>query len=784
VLRPLPIARPQELVEVRLPDADLDAARGAFYRYPAVSNPLWEALRARQGAFSGMIAWADEDVNLAPSGEARRVPGLWVSGSFFEVLGLAPAAGRLFTPADDRPGCGLQGAVVSHDFWQRELNGDPAAIGRALTINARTVDVIGVAPAGFTGLQVGQTFSVALPICAVEALRPGARMLDGGTNWWLTVMGRLRPGWTPTQADAHVRTLAPALFEATVPADYPAVSVPAYLKSGMVAIPAATGRSWLREEYSTPLTLLLAMTAFVLLIACTNLTNLMLARGAVRQRELSLRLAIGASRARLVSQLLCESVIIVAASGVAAFVVGQALSQLLLRLIGTSRQPVVLALTPDWRVMAFVAGTALLACLVLGLAPALRATRRSASEVLRSGTRVSGGESVALRRGLVVAQVAVSFVLVVGALLFARSFRNLLSVPLGFDRSGILVVEAGLPPPSPAPQAAAALKRELLAALRGVPGVTAVAETNVVPLSGNTTNNAIWADGSTRQRGMNAFFSNVSSGYFEALRIPLRAGRVIDERDDAKAPRVAVVNETFARAFAKGGAVIGQRFWIEATPTTPETVYEIVGLVADAKYRSMREAPAPVAFLALAQRGAPEPGGTFLVRSSGEPQTIVPAARAALARVDGRLRFVFRSLDVEIRDSLLRERAMAILSTIFGLLAALLAAVGLHGVIAYAVERRRREIGIRLALGATRSAIAASVVRESGLLVAGGVAVGVGLALMLTSSARTLLFGLEPTDPATLAAAVAGLGLVAFTASLFPARRAARLDPMTTLRDD
>jgi len=785
LLRPLPVAHPEELVEVRLRDRDLEKARGNQHHYPAMTNPQWEALRARQQALSGVFAWAADDFNLAPAGEVREASGLWVSGSYFPVLGLAPAAGRLFTAADDRRGCGLGGAVLSYDFWQRELGGDPRAIGAPLALNSRTVEVIGVAPRGFTGLQVGQTFDVALPICAQAAMYPNSNILDSGTNWWLSVAGRLRPGWTVEGAASHVQAIAPELFKATLPSDYPAVSVKDYLGSSLEASSAATGRSYLREEYSTPLMLLLAMTGLVLLIACVNLTNLMLARGTVRARELSLRLALGASRARLVSQLLTESFMIVAVSAVAGLAVAQGLSAALARLIGASRQPIVLALQPDWRVAGFLLATAAATCAILGLVPALRTTRRTPAEALQSGTRTTADPGgLAVRRTLVVAQVAVSLVLVVGALLFARSFRNLLAEPLGFAAGSVLVVDAGLPPPAPSPEATLALKRGIRDGLRAIPGVREVGETNVVPLSGNSSSNAIWRDGSTRERGLNALFSRVSPGYFEALGMRLVAGRDVADGDTAGAPRVAVVNETFARTFAPGVSPIGQRFWIEATPRQGERIVEIVGVVSDAKYRQLREPASPVVFMALAQEGEPGPGGTWMVRSGADGQALEGAVREALARVDPRLRFVLRPLDIEVGDALLRDRAMALLSSLFGVLAAILAAVGLHGVVAYGVERRRREIGIRLALGASRRTIAASIVRESGGLVAAGLGVGVVLSLALTGAARTLLFGLDPRDASTVVAAVAGLAVVALAASLLPARRAARVDPMSTLRDE
>jgi predicted permease len=786
LLRELPVAAPQELVEINLPEADLERGRGNFPRWPAMPYPLYEELRRRQEAFSTVFAWADEWFNLAPAGEVRRAPGLWVSGGYFPALGLTPALGRLFTPADDRPGCGFPGAVVSHDFWQRELRGDPNAIGRTLNVHSRPVDIIGVAPAGFFGLQVGHTFDVALPICSLVAFRPDSTQLTASTQWWITAVGRLKPGWTVERADAHMRAISPGLFRATLPPDYPPVSIPAYLGSTVTATPAATGRSYLREEYGTPLWLLLGMTGFVLLIACANLTTLMLARGAVRQRELSLRLALGATRGRLLSQLLAESVVIATASAVAGALVAFVLSQGLVQLITTARHPIVLTLTPDWRVIAFLALTGFGTCVILGLAPAVRAARGNPGDALKSGGRSVAGDagSLRLRRALVVAQVAVSLVLVVAALLFARSFANLLGEELGFRSDRVLIVEASLPAPAPPPEAAAAMKRELIAGLRAMPGVESVAETFIVPLDGNNSSSVVWLEGASRAEGRQVSFNRVSRGYFETLDTRLIAGRDIADTDTASTPFVAVVNETFARVMLPGANPIGRRFRVEGSPSMPERQYEIVGLVADAKYRRLRDPARPVIFVPLLQRGGNLAGGTYLLRTSTTLQGFTPAVRDALARVDPRLRFTVRGLEAHIRDSMLRERAMALLSSLLGGLAALLAAVGLHGVAAYGIERRRREIGIRLALGADRRRIVASVLRENGRLITAGLGVGTILALVVAAAARGLLFGIGPRDPATVTAAVAALGALAFLASAIPARRAARVDPISTLKDD
>jgi predicted permease len=782
-LRPLPVAHPEELVEIRLPDEDLDRARGGFARYPALTHPIWEHFRDRQEAFSHVFAWADDAFNLAPSGEVRLARGLWVSGDFFTALGVTPAAGRLLSPSDDRRGCGLPGAVVSYDFWQRELGGDRLLAGRTLTVNGHRVEVLGVAAEGFFGVKVGQTFDVAVPLCSIATMRPQVNVLDSGTTWWLTVMGRLKPGGTAERADAHTRAISPPIFSATLAPNYPAVSVDSYRAFQLTTRLAGGGISTLRETYTRPLRLLLAMTGAVLLMACANLTNLMLARGAVRRRELALRLALGASRGRLVSELLSESLIIAIGSAVAGAFLASTLSRMLMTLLGSSTNPIVLPLDTDWRVLAFTASTSVATCLILGLMPALRVSRRSPGEVIGSGSRGASPdhESVRLRRSLVVAQVALSLVLLVGALLFVRSFRNLLVEPLGFERNGVLIVDASLPPPLPGPEALAATKRDLMARLRALPTVSGVAETSQVPAGGSTTSNAVWLDGVSRRQDQ-AFFSWISPGYFATLEIPLVAGRDLLDGDTAAAPMVAVVNESFARTFTNGTNPVGRRFWVEATPSRPETLYEIVGLVRDTKYQQLREAPKPVAFLSLAQR-EPRPGALFLVRASSA-EAVVPMARQALLAVNPNLRFVFRVLDSQIRDTLRRDRVMAMLSALFGLLAGVIAAIGLHGVVSYMVERRRREIGIRLALGATRSTIVAGVFRESGRLVAAGLAAGILASLVLTRSAATLLFELTPHDPATLAMAVGGLAVVAGLASYLPARRAAHVDPAVTLKDE
>jgi putative ABC transport system permease protein len=785
-LASLPVHDPTALVEMRL--VDTSGKRGSQNRAEALTAPLWQHLRERQQAFSTLSAWADEGFNVAPAGEVRRVRGLYVSGDFFATLGVTPLLGRVFRHADDRVDCGVPGAVLSHDFWQREFNGDTSVIGRTLTLETHRVDVIGVTPAGFFGPEVGRTFDVAVPICSALAIRPTVDRLNGGSIWWLTVIGRLKPGWTIERADAHVRALSAGIYKDALPPGYPKESVQAYLDSKLTAIPAGTGYSMLRLRYARSLRLLMAMTGLVLLVACANLANLMIARGAVRGRELALRLALGASRGRLLSQLLCESLLLAVVSACAGLVLGRVMSQTLVAMISTTRERIMLELTPDWRVFAFTAGVAALTCIIVGLAPALRATRGAAGDVLKSGSRgaTRDHESLGLRRALIVVQVALSLVLVVGALLFVRSFNNLLTAPVGFQQQNVLIIGAELPPPRPAVEAATAFRHAVVERLRALPGVENAAETDVVPLSGTSNNNGIWFDGEApgnlAEKVVN--FSRVTPGYFETLRMPLLAGRDITARDTVNTPDVAVVNETFVGRLAGGKNPIGRRFWVQAGPNRPERAYEIIGVVKDAKYRSIDERPSSVAFLAQEQHSPENAAGMFIVRTSSSPDAMAASIGSALLDVNPNTRFTLRVFDTQIRDTLVRERMLAMLSGVFGLIAGVLAAIGLYGIVAYTVERRRREIGIRLALGASRGTIVGSVMKQSGVWVAGGLILGILASLAVTRTAQSLLYGVQFHDPATIAAGAAVLAVIALLASFVPAHRAARVDPMSTLKEE
>ena len=588
------------------------------------------------------------------------------------------------------------------------------------------------------------------------------------------------------RAGAYFQSISPALFEASLPANYPQVSIKDYLALRLMAEPAGTGVSDLREEYTEPLWLLMGIAGLVLLIACANLANLMLARASARSREIAVRLAIGASRGRLVRQLLAESLLISLVGAALGLLAARALSRLLVSLLSTQGNAVFVNLDSDWRVLAFTGVLAVLTGILFGLAPALRSTRSGLSDVLKSAGRGStdGRERFGLRRLLVVIQVALSLVLVVGALLFSSTLKNLMIADTGFRQDGVLIARVGFAAMRLPLARVVTFRQELLERLRAIPGVTAAGDTNVVPLSGSSTSNAAWMEGTQPGMGHGCLRSHVGPGYFEALGTPLLAGRAIDDHDTATSPKVAVVNEAFARALLGGQNPVGKRFWVEATPFEPAAEYEIVGMVRNTKYRELREDFQPVIFQAQSQDPTAVAGDSYLIRSQLPMDSLVPAVRAVLTETSPSLRYNFQVLQTAIADTLVQERLMASLSGAFGILAGLLAAIGLYGVMSYLVTRRRSEIGIRMALGAGRREIVTMVLRESGLLLGTGLLAGAVLSLLSARAVATLLFGLKATDLRTLLTAAGMLAGVALAASYLPARRAAKLDPTVALREE
>jgi putative ABC transport system permease protein len=783
LLRTLPVGSPQQLAEIQ----EIHGGRigTTVARQRDFSSAIWEQLRHQQKAFSGIVAWSTERLDLGQGGEARYANGMWVSGSFFDVLQVRPMLGRLIAPSDDVPGCGVRGVVISNAFWQREFGSRSDAVGSKLSLDGHPFEIVGVTPAGFYGLEVGRSFDVAVPLCSEPAIRGQDAWTHSSTTWWLAAIGRLNPGWTLKHATAQLASTAPGIFAATLPSDYDASARKDYLRFSLKAEPAATGDSELRKQFAAPLCVLLTISGLVLLIACANLANLMLARAGARQREMALRLTLGASRARLVRQLLVESLVLAVSGAAVGVALAQVLGRGLIAFIGNAQDPVYLPLYPDLRVLGFTVGVALLTCVLFGVAPALQAAHADPGTVMKASGRglTAGRERFLLRRGLIVSQVALSLVLLVAALLFVRTFRNLLAENAGFEQDHLVIADFDFSPLHLPVASHVEYKRELLARVRSTPGVMAASETAIVPLSGDGWNEFIDIPGTAISRKL-VYFNAASTGYFETLRTPLVAGRDFSESDTPGSPLVAIVNDRFARTFFPGSNAIGRTFGKRESGGKPDQMYRIIGVVGDTKYQDLRQDFVPIIYVAYYQMTDPGTDSTFLVQSSEAPASLIASLKRTAAETSPGIVLNFSVFRTSVLEGLMRERLMATLSGFYGALAAILAMVGIYGIISYMVVRRRNEIGVRIALGAGKTNILGMVLRETLTLLTIGVVAGAVLAVAAGSVARAMLFGLKPADPLVLVLAVGSLTLIALAASVLPAARATAVDPMQVLREE
>ena len=786
-LKNLPIRNVEEVAQIRLRESDVELTRGnkTFMHYAPITNPLWEQVRQQQQGFSSIAAWAVAGFNLAQGGEVRPARGLWVSGEFFNVLGVNPELGRLFNAADDQRGCSAPGVVISHGFWQSEFGGARDVVGRKLTLSDRQLEIIGVTPPSFFGLEVGKSFDVAVPICADPIFSGANQRLDSGTHWWIMPVGRLKPGWTIAQASAQLTSISTSLFQQTLPSNYPTVSVNDYLNSKLEVVSGSSGYSLLRQDYEKPLWLLLAIAGLVLLITCANLANLLLARASTREREIAVRQAVGASRLRILRQLLIESLLLALIGTALGASLAQPLTQFLIASIGTTNNIVFLDVTPDFKVLAFAAGVAALTCVFFGLAPALRATRINPGAVMKAAGRglTAGRERFTLRRGLVVFQVALSLVLVASAFLFSRSLNKLLSLDAGFNQENLLISSVNFNRLQIDPNQRLAFRNQLLEKIKNVPGVDDVAEMDTLPLTGGGRGNSVWLDGKNPDDRVSCSFNRIGADYLKTLQIPLVAGRSFASTDSINAPPVAIINQTLARKLHETNPV-GKRLAVEATPGEPQTFFEIIGIARDAKFEDLREEELPVVYLASTQDPFPSQGRRYLVRSNLPPAELTASIKRSLMELNSRLDVNFQVFRAMVQESLLRERLMAKLSGLFGGLALLLASIGLYGLLSYGVASRTNEIGIRIALGARSRNVLSLVLKESVVLVLIGVGVGVPVVLYVAGFAKSLLFGLSPADPLSVAGASLVLLLVAMLAGYLPARRATKVDPLEALRDE
>jgi predicted permease len=782
-LRTLPVRDPQHLALIKL-ETFGTGQTGEFHGLSTQNTyAQFEQIRDHNQAFSGLAAWGSDTFDLNAGGEVRAARGIYVNGDYFNVLGIAPAAGRLLNASDDVRGCGTPGVVISYPFWRKEYAQNQNVIGQKLLLDGHPFTIIGVSAAGFFGVEVGRSFDVAIPICAEPIMRGEYSSLDKLDNWWIASVGRLKPGWTIKKATANLQAISPSIMQATLPANYTAETKKEYLNFQLVAAPGDTGTSYLRKVYSDPLGLLLAITGLVLLIACANLANLMLARASAREREVAIRLALGAARGRLIRQLLTESLLIAVVGASVGLLIAYNVSHVIVGFLNTDSRPIFVDLSLDWRMFAFTAGLAVATCVLFGLTPALRATRVAPSQAMSSSGRsvISSRERNGLRRGLVVAQVALSLVLLIAALLFTSSLNNLLNMDAGFRRDGIVVMDVDLSRLKLASSQRSAYKEELLHRVQAIPGVQSAAQTNIVPISGSGWNEQILV--SEKQTGMSNFMQ-VSPGFFNTVELPMLLGRDFDQHDSLHSPKVAVVNQRFAEKMLKTANPIGMTFATHSFDDKPPEVFQVVGLVKNMKYRDLRADFDAIAYLPASQDEEPDTAPSYLLRTTISADSVTAGVKETVSQINPAISLTFHVFQTQITQSLARERMLATLSGFFGVLAGVLAVVGIYGVISYMVVRRTNEIGVRMALGANRIDILKLIMREAGVLLGIGLVIGTVLAFVSARWATSLLYGLKATDLATYGGAILMLTCVTVGASFLPAQRASRLDPMVALREE
>ena len=780
VLRPLPVTDPDALVMVRTTGGGFDTER--------MPNPMWESLRDRQEVFDDLAANAPVYFNVGAEPDSERTLGAWASGDFFRTLGLLPAAGRLLEPGDDRRGC--PGVVVlGHGYWTRAYGADASAVGRQMIVNGHAFDIVGVAPVGFTGLTLEAVTELYLPVCAEAVVRGERSALDAGRTWFLRVVGRLPAGVTTLQAEAELAAVMPAVLEDAVPLDWSASRQEEFFTRAVAVSPAGTGFSGLRSVYQRSLFVLLAAVGVVMLVVCTNLANLMLARAARRRREISMRVALGATRLRLVQQVLVESLLLAGLGAVAGGGLALWVSRVLVRTITPPGESMPLDLGPDLRVLGFLSAVTLLTGVLFGLVPALHAARVDPHIALKGvGGASRGGASLRGGGSLVAAQVMLSLVLLTGAALLIGTFRHLDTLDPGFDRDRVLLVNADIRRADLTAEQQRQTYLDLLQELRAVPGLRSVSFAEVTPVSGNSVTEFVVRAGyeSLLDEDAEVYTHRVGDGYFSSLGAPVVRGRDFAPADADGEP-VAIINQSMARlVFGEGVDAVGRRFHRRLSDTEVSDSFLVVGVVRDAKYRTLRDDALPTVYFSLPQQPAFYFGSSLTYQLLPEDDVEPPLAviRAAVEGAVTGARARITPLSERLSASLARERLLALISGFFGGLALFLAVIGLYGVMAFNVSRRLREIGVRLALGSSRRGVFGLVLAHAAVPVAVGLVLGGLAGIVAARTLESLLYGIRATDPRILLLAATTLALAAMLSAAIPARRASRLDPAVVLRQD
>ncbi|MGA3236982.1 MAG: ABC transporter permease [Bryobacteraceae bacterium] len=786
LLRLLPVKNPAQLVLISSTGPHMGSNRGPR----ASSYPMYQDFQRKAPAFSYVFCRLSTPLSLSFSGHTERVDAELVSGNYFQALGVQPAIGRVFSPAqDDRTYKGHPSVVLSYAYWTTRFNADPGVVGQKIMVNDYPMTIVGVSAAGFNGLDPATSPQIRVPIQMKPLMTPGWDDIGDRRSQWIQTFARMKPGYTLQSAQASLQPLFTQILreEMALPEmkDASEFNRKQFMARKVVIESAASGYSQLRY-YSTALIALMCMVGLVLVIACFNVANLLIARGVARQREVAVRLAIGASRAQLLGQLMVESLLLAAAGAAIGLFLAESMVRALLSFLPSGGSPLVLTARPDPRILAFNAAVALIAGLLFGLAPALQSMRLDLWTTLKDTAAAAGGTGGAatLRKALVTAQVAFSFLLLIGAGLFVKTLINLKSARTGFRGIDNLVTFQADPALNGYTQARLqAFYTRALEQIRALPGVQSAAYAVVPLLGGGEWDSTLSVEGHTAKDGedMQAYMNSVSPGYWKTMGIPLLEGRDFDSRDAGGKITVAIVNRKFAEHFFGNNTPIGRHVGFGDGPKSKREI-EIVGVAENTLYQGPRDGVERQAFIPFLQTDFPA-STSFYVRTTMDSNAIFAQLRRTIAGIDPAMPvYQMRTLENQLDETLGTERLIATLSAAFGALATLLAALGLYGVMAFAVARRTKEIGLRMALGAQRGQVVWMVMREALLLLGIGLAIGVPAAFALSRLVASQLFSVSPADIGTALLALVILSLVAVGAGFLPARRASAIDPIRALR--
>ncbi|HYT73951.1 MAG TPA: ABC transporter permease, partial [Vicinamibacterales bacterium] len=789
LLRKLPVNRPDRLVMLYQRANNMGSNMGSRMN----SYPLYQDLQQKGAPLAEVLCRRLVSASLAVDNQTERVEAEMVSGNYFTALGVRPAIGRVLNSTeDDQAYRGHPVVVLSYGYWTSRFARDPGVVGKKILVNDYPMTIVGVSAEGFAGLDPTQSPQIRVPILMKEIMMPDFGWLHPADRRarWVQVFARLKDGYTVESARAPLQGLYTQVraYEMTLPAakNWSQYSRAEFMKGQLLLTSASIGYSPLRNDFSTALVVLMCMVGLVLLIACANVANLLIARGFMRQREIAVRLSLGSSRGRLVGQLLVESIVLSCAGGLLGLVIAFVLTRGLIALVPQQGQPLLISANPDPRILLFTLALTFVTGIVFGLLPALRASRPDPWTTLKDtmGSIAGSGGSLFLRKGLVTAQVALSFLLLFGAGLFVRSLQNLKGTDPGVSLDNLVTFQLAPALSGYSDDRASIFYRDLRDRLRATPGVQSAAVATVPILSGDEWDNSMAVEGHQAKDGedMQAFMNAVSPGYFQTMKIPVLEGRDFKDSDagDFDQNKVAIVNHRFAEHFFPGRSAIGKRIGGGGGPGTKLTI-EIVGVVADSLYEGPREGVHRQVFVPNWGKNS----GAFYVRTQTASSSAYNMIRSEVRELDPAIPvYGIKTVEGQLDETLLTDRLIAMLSAGFGLLATLLASVGLYGVMAFVVARRRKELGIRLALGAQPGFVVWIVMREVLLLLAIGLAIGVPAAMGLGGYVASQLYGIKPHDPAIAISTVVLLAVVSAAAGLIPAQRASRIDPILALRHE